>query len=191
MGRLWKLSLLVGILILIGAVIVAAAATDYIWGEGIDDQTEEENEESGISLMLCTPFIILIGSGFLILGIIGLKRRRRNREYAELLKVNRRMKVAVFARKIGTTPFEAEKILMQVLEDKQVKGYMDRRTGEFFTMEFLEQTPDVMFGWKCVSCGAKNDSVILPGEAGRCSFCNTMVGAVKKEQGGKVSGGIH
>jgi hypothetical protein len=58
---------------------------------------------------------------------------------------------------------------------------MDRRTEEFFTMEFLTQTPNVMYGWKCTSCGAKNDSVILPGEVGQCEFCHTSIGA-KVEQ---------
>ena len=79
---------------------------------------------------------------------------------------------------------------MQVLDDKLIEGYMDRRSGEFFTMEFLEQTPDVLFGWKCDSCGAKNDTVILPGEAGRCLFCNTMVGAIKKKHTEQAPGGF-
>jgi len=156
----------------------------------VEHNTKEENKEAGHSLMICTPFIAFIAFGFLFFGIFGLVRRRRNSEYAELLKANRRMKVAAFAQKIGTTEVKAEKILMQVLDDKLIKGYMDRRTGEFFTMEFLEQTPNVLFGWKCGSCGAKNDSVILPGEAGRCLYCNTMVGAVKRDHYEQVPGGF-
>ena len=100
MGRLWIASLVIGVLIIIFAVTVAAAATDYIWGEGMEDQSEEENREDGYSLMLCTPFIAFIGIGFLFFGILGFLRRRRNREYAELLKANRRMKVTAFAQKI-------------------------------------------------------------------------------------------
>ena len=181
MVRFWQISMVIGGIVLICGLVVLVAGIDYLWGSGVEGNTDEENEYAGVSMMICAPVVMLIAVSFLFIGILGLIRRKRNKEYAEMLKVNRRMKVSDFARKIGSNEFKAEKILMRVLEDKQIKGYMDRRTGEFFTMEFLEQTPNVMFGWKCSSCGAKNESVILPGESGTCAYCNTVVGAKLKE----------
>jgi hypothetical protein len=191
MVRFWQISLVIGIVVAICAVVVLAAGVDYRWGSGVDDNTDEENKDAGVQLLICTPFILIISGGFLLVGILGLVKRRRNKQYAEMLKANRRMKVAEFARKIGTNEFKAEKVLMEILEDDQVDGFMDRRTGEFFTMEFLEQTPNVMFGWKCDSCGAKNDSVILPGEKGQCSYCNTIVGAKMEGDDTDKPGGIN
>jgi hypothetical protein len=175
MVRFWQISLVIGIIVLVCAMITLAAGADYLWGGGVSDNTDEENKDAGVSMMVCTPFVSIIGISFLTIGILGLVKRRKNKQYAELLKANRRMKVADFAKKIGTNEFKAEKYLLAALEDKQIEGFMDRRTGEFFTKVFLDQTPGVRYGWKCDSCGAKNDSVILPGEMGKCKFCDSPV----------------
>lgn len=128
--------------------------------------------------MIGTLFLLLIAISFFVIGMICFIRRIKNRPYAEMLKANRRMNVSDFARKICTNEFNARKILVGILEDDPIDGYMDRRTEEFFTMEFLEQTHNVRYGWKCQSCGAKNESVIILGETGRCAYCNTPVGAI-------------
>ena len=188
MIRFWQVSFVVGIIVLVSSVTFLAVGVDYLWGGGVSDNTDEENKDAGLSMMVCSPFIFLIGISFLLIGIIGLVKRKKNREYAELLEAHRRMKVSEFAKKIGTNECKAEKIIVKILADKQIKGFMDRRTGEFFTTEYLEQTPDVVFGWKCPSCGAKNDSVILPGEIGTCQYCNTIFNSAKNMKG-HVEGG--
>lgn len=189
MVRFWQISLVIGVLTILCAITVLVIGVDYLWGSGLAENTDEENKDAGISMMICGPVVLITGLVFFIIGIIGLLRRKRNREYAELLKAHRRIALAEFARKIGTNEFKAEKIIVGILEDNQIKGFMDRRTGEFFTKEYLEQTPDVLFGWKCSSCGAKNDSIVLPGETGQCAYCGNVMGAkVEKMEGGIPEG---
>jgi hypothetical protein len=177
MVRFWQISFALASAGFLVVALFMAAGVDYTYIEENDGTEEAQSNETygKVFLFVCTPIFLVPTLVFLFIGIIGLLKRRRNRELAETLKSHRRIKVEDFAKKIGKTEMEAEKTIMRVLEDKQIKGYMDRGTGEFFTMDFLEQTPNVRFGWKCPSCGAKNDSVILPGEMGRCKYCETSI----------------
>jgi len=177
MVRFWQISFGLSAVGFLLVALLIAAGVDYAFIEENDGSEEaQSNETNGkVFLYVCSPIFLVPTLVFLLIGILGMMKRRRNRELAETLRSHRRIKVEDFARKIGKTEMEAERTIMRILEDKQIKGYMDRGTGEFFTMDFLEQTPNVRFGWKCPSCGAKNDSVILPGEMGRCKYCETSI----------------
>ncbi len=196
MVRFWQISFALaaaGFLLVMLFVVMGVDVAYLEENDGSDEDMPSETDGK-MYLFICSPIFLIPTLVFLIIGIIGLTKRRRNRELAETLKSHRRIKVEDFARKIGKTEMEAEKTIMRILEDKQLKGYMDRGTGEFFTMDFLDQTPNVRFGWKCPSCGAKNDSVILPGEMGRCKFCETSIPPIggdepeKKEAPQQVAG---
>jgi len=175
MVKFWQVSLGIGSLILLGALLIFCIGAGYLWGAGVEDYTEEENRDAGIDMMICGPFILVPGLVFFIIGTIGLLRRRRNGKYAAFLKANRRIRIEDFASKMGTTEFRAEDIILEVLEEKLIEGYIDRRTGEFFTKEYIEQTPNVRFGWKCRSCGAKNETMVLPGETVKCEYCGSFM----------------
>ena len=174
MIKFWHVSLVVGVLGILLSIIVFTAGMSYLWGGGADDYSEEENKKTGIDFFfICGPMMLLTSLIFLFFGILGWVRRKKLRERAEILKAYRRIKIEDFAKKIGKNEMDAEKEMMSVMEGGYVDGYIDRNTEEFFTKEFLEQTPNVRYGWKCDSCGAKNDTVILPGEAARCQYCNS------------------
>lgn len=184
MVRFWQVSFGLAALGFIIVALLVIAGVDFLYIQGTETSQEDENGEGmgAIYLFVCSPVFLIPTVVFLVIGLIGFTRRRRNREIAELLKSHRRIKVGDFSKKIGKNEMEAEKTIMKILEDKQLEGYMDRGTGEFFTKEFLDQTPNVRFGWKCDSCGAKNDSVILPGEMGKCKYCNSPVAPIGGDQ---------
>ena len=127
-----------------------------------------------------------IGSMFFICSAVGLipgflfiaqvfKLRKKDQELQELgnvLQAYRRITMAEIARKLGVNEFEAEKRVAKAIEKGYVKGYIDRNTHEFFTVESMNQ---VVHYASCPKCGAPRDKLYLVGEQVNCSACGSVL----------------
>lgn len=103
-----------------------------------------------------------------------LKRTEYLTDMADILKAYRRVSIADFAKRIGVNEPEAERVILECLEDRLIFGYISRRSRTFFTREYLDQIENVQIGWKCESCGSHNQEIILPGEVDICPYCGSM-----------------
>ena len=103
-----------------------------------------------------------------------LERREYLIDIADILKAYRRVRLEDFGERIGMEPWDAEKVILECLEDGLVHGYISHRSKTFFTKEYLDQLDDVQFGWACRGCGARNTELLLPGEEDKCSYCGSM-----------------
>ena len=103
-----------------------------------------------------------------------LKRREYLIDMADILKAYRRVTISDFAKRIEMNDADAERIILECLEDGLLFGYISRRSRVFFTREYLDQIEDVQIGWECQNCGSHNQEILLPGEVDRCPFCGSM-----------------
>lgn len=103
-----------------------------------------------------------------------LRRREYLIDMTDILKAYRRVAISDFAAKVGLDHDEAERVILECLEDGLLKGYISHRSKVFFSRDYLEQLDDVQIGWQCESCGAHNQEIILPGEVDRCPYCGSM-----------------
>ena len=134
----------------------------------------------------------LVGTGsgfggmFYVCGVIGLipgiilialvfKMRRKDEDLeslGEILQAYRRIKMSEIARKLGVNEFEAERRVAKAIDMGFVKGYIDRNTHEFFTVESMSQVIKLN---SCPKCGAPREKLYLAGEEVRCGSCGSVV----------------
>ncbi len=126
------------------------------------------------------------GGMFYVCGIIGLipgiifiamvfKMKKKDEDLeslGEILQAYRRIKMSDVARKLGVNEFEAERRVAKAIDMGFVKGYIDRNTHEFFTVESMGQ---VMHLTSCPKCGAPREKLYLSGEQVKCSSCGSVV----------------
>lgn len=103
-----------------------------------------------------------------------LKRTEYLTDMADILKAYRRVSIPVFAKRIEASETEAERVILECLEDGLLLGYISPRSRVFFTKEYLDQIENVQIGWRCPNCGANNKEIILPGEVDICPYCGSM-----------------
>ncbi len=126
------------------------------------------------------------GGGFYLCAFVGLipgticiamvfKIRKQEQELEQLgdvLQAYRRIPMHEVASKLGVNEFEAETRVAAAIDKGYVKGYIDRNTHEFFTMESMGQ---VMHLENCPNCGAPREKLHLTGEQVQCEACGTVL----------------
>ena len=132
---------------------------------------------SGVQNLFLGVFMPLCLIPGIILAAIGLKKHKAVKDLeslAEVLRAYRRIKIARVAQKLGVTEMEAEKRIAACIDRGWVKGYIDRTTDEFFTLESLGQ---VIRTDGCLKCGAPPDRIVLVGEQAKCGSCGAKIGS--------------
>jgi hypothetical protein len=143
--------------LLIGFILLAVGFDTGIWK---------------LFLLVLAPLALIPG---ILLMLVGLRKRgpvKDLQNLAELLKAYRRIKISKVAQKLGVTEFEAEKRIADCVDRGFVKGYIDRNTEEFFTVESLSQ---VVPQTGCPKCGAPPEKIVLVGEIARCGSCGAAL----------------
>ena len=126
----------------------------------------------GAGFFLCAAVGLIPGAIF-IAQVFKIRRQERELEsLGEVLQAYRRITMAEVARKLGVNEFEAEKRVAAAIDSGYVKGYIDRNTHEFFTIESMSQVIKVN---SCPKCGAPREKLYLSGEQVKCSSCGSVV----------------
>ena len=126
------------------------------------------------------------GSMFYVCGVVGLipgiifiamlfKMKKKDEDLeslGEILQAYRRIKMSEVARKLNVNEFEAERQVAKAIDMGFVKGYIDRNTHEFFTIESMNQVIKIN---SCPKCGAPREKLYLAGEEVRCGSCGSVV----------------
>jgi membrane protein implicated in regulation of membrane protease activity len=138
--------------------------------------------ESPIGSMCLFGIVVLLIIGSVLLAIaFRLRRKQQHLEkVADLLKAYRRIRISKLAGKLGVNEMDAEYTIAECLGQGLVEGYIDRRSGEFFTKEALYQ---VMNLERCPICSAPSDELYLHGEEIRCKYCGTVGGVAIDRDG--------
>jgi hypothetical protein len=180
----YKIYIVLGILGILFSLVVLAAGIDYYFFEEETEETsEEENKNTGSTMFVCTPIIIIPSILFFVIGYRQRQTFHSIQDVADMLKAYRRIKISKIAQKLGKSEMEAEKMVLECIEKNLIQGYMDRQEGAFFTNDYMTQMTASKQGWKCPACGGYNDSIILPGEAAKCHYCGKLLPS------GTISGG--
>lgn len=170
-----QIILVFGILGLLFSLLLVGIGLNYLYGSGVEDNTEQENHDAGMDMLFtCFPVFIIPSVIFFIYGYHTRMQFKEFEDVADVLKAYRRIKIADLARKLNTSEFEAEKMVLECIEHKLIHGYMDRQAGAFFTSDAMHQMSAAKSGWKCSACGGYNDSIILPGETAKCHYCGKL-----------------
>ncbi|MDD4308379.1 MAG: PCI domain-containing protein [Thermoplasmata archaeon] len=131
-----------------------------------------EAEMYNMFLLGFAPLALIPG---IILMVIGMRKRARMKDLeslADILRAYRRIKVSKIAQKLGVNEFEAERRIAICVDRGWVKGYIDRTTEEFFTLESIGQ---VIPQTGCPNCGAPPERIILVGEQAKCGSCGATI----------------
>ncbi len=164
-------AIIFGILFLLGGIFILVVGIIY-FTVGVGDYSPEQNFSAGVMMTVCATPLLIIGITLILYAHLKKKKYEILLEYANFLRAYRRIKISEFARKIGKTEFEAEKIIVKLLENKLINGYIDRRTQEFVTYEAIYQ--ERVENIKCPNCGATVSGVFLVGEVVMCPYCKTV-----------------
>jgi hypothetical protein len=127
--------------------------------------------------------LVIIGSVLLAIGLRIRGKQRHLEKVADLLKAYRRIRISKLAGKLGVSEMDAEYTIADCLGNGLVEGYIDRRSGEFFTKEALYQ---VMNLDRCPICSAPSEELYLQGEEIRCRYCGTVGGVAIDRDGDGV-----
>ncbi len=106
---------------------------------------------------------------------IGLRARRTEKDlvgFAAWVRTYRRVPLVDLARKLGKTPFETEKVLVQAVDRSLVRGFIDRQSDEFVLQEVVGSE---IFVDRCPRCGASLQRRYFLGETVLCPFCNSVI----------------
>lgn len=141
---------------------------------GIGMAVDSDPEASRISLP-----IIIVSNIFLIPGGVLLFLSYRNARYGEqeqllvnLAKAYRRIPLKTLAEKMDLPEARISSLLSAALDSGRLKGYIDRKRGEFFTEEGQSQKLEIRF---CSSCGAPLERSYYQGEQIKCNSCGSIL----------------
>ena len=129
---------------------------------------------TGFGYMFYVCGIIGIVPGIIFMALL-MKMRKKDEDLESLgavLQAYRRIHMSEIARKLGVNEFEAERRAAKAIEMGYVKGYIDRNTHEFFTLESMRQIIRVD---SCPKCGAPRDRLYLAGEMIKCGACDSVI----------------
>lgn len=176
--RIWYLYITLGILFAICTVmLIYMAASLYV-----DDARGKDIDMTGdVVVFCCMPFFLPEAIFFLVLGIFTKRRAKNLRILAARLDSYRIIKISDLAQKMGKSEKKARKMVRRCIKKKYVKGRLDEEEETFFTTEYLENTPNIINGWKCSNCENYSREIILPGEVGRCPSCGDLLDNSVKE----------
>ena len=170
--RVWHLLLVLGILFALTSVffvfMAASIRVDEKRGEDID-------MTSDVPIFCCLPFFLPEAIVFLALSVFFWIKAKTYRELASRLESYRIIKVHDLAMKMGNKEDKARKMVETCIKRKYVKGRLDEKKDTFYTDEYLKNTKNLINGWKCKTCGAQNDEILLPGEIGKCAYCGDVL----------------
>jgi len=170
------IALVFGILFLIGGIFLVVIGLVYLV-VGLPENSPQENFSAGIAMTICAVPPLIIGIVLILYAHLKKKKYEMLLDYANFLRAYRRIKISDFARKIGKSEYEAEKIIVKLLENKLINGYIDRNTQEFVTYEAIYQ--ERVENIKCPNCGATVSGVFLVGEVVMCPYCKTAFKVVR------------
>jgi hypothetical protein len=122
---------ILGFLMMIATIIVLMISVFY-FTIGLEDYTDEENQEGGYVLTTCC---VLPG---LILGIIFLgsayylaDKNKPMEDLANLLRGYRVIPISEVASRIKKSEYETEHLILTCITNGHVKGYINPKTREF------------------------------------------------------------
>lgn len=121
---------------------------------------------------ICIPTTLVPG---LLLFVLGWRARAAEKslvEFAAWVKTYRRISMADLARKLGKAPYEAEKVLIQVVDRGLVPGFIDRATDEFVLQAAVGQE---QFIERCPRCNGSLQRRYFQGETVRCPYCQSVI----------------
>lgn len=121
---------------------------------------------------LCTITGIAPGILFLFLAVKARQVEKDLVEFSAWVKTYRRIGLGDLARKLGKPTYDAEKILIQVVDRGLVKGFIDRQTDEFVLQEAVGQE---LFIERCPRCAASLQRRYFAGETVLCPYCRSVI----------------
>jgi hypothetical protein len=171
--KTWPIPLILGIIGLLLYFFFFMFAIGFSAGQ-FNDSESDISIYGEILLLFCTPALLLPSIILTYFGYRSRKKYEKLQEIADLLKAYRSIKLSDLARKIGKSEQETIELINKCLKEKLVYGHLDRTEMVFKTHDYVDQLPKSKQGWKCSSCGAFNDSLILPGETAKCGYCGKI-----------------
>ncbi len=170
-SNLWRVKgsvyLTFGVLLLILFALGIAAGVAYHFGEPYYDPNALWNFS-----LLCTPGALLPGLILIFLGRRANLREKELIEFTAWVKTYRRIGLKDLAAKLGKPQYEAEQILIGVVDRGLVKGFIDRATDEFVLQEAVGQEN---FIDTCPRCGANLQRRYFLGETVTCPYCHAVI----------------
>ncbi len=165
-GRLY---LTLGVLFLLVFVLGIIIAVSYLYG-----YPYYEPSNFPVITAVCVPTALVPGIVLILLGRRASLREKELIEFTAWVKTYRRIRLADLAAKLGKPQFEAEKILVTVIDRGLVKGFIDRNTDEFVIQEAVGQEHVIE---TCPRCGANLQERFLLGETVTCPYCHSVIAA--------------
>ncbi len=170
--KAWPVFFGIGIIGLLGYFLIAVIGVGYLAGFGPEDYSQDQKVASGQMLLLfCTPILLVPSLIFFYFGWRGRARHEQLKDVADILKAYRRIKLSELGSRLGKTEREAEKLILECLEEKLIHGYIDPSKRVFLTSDYAYQYSSSKVSWRCEGCGTFNESFNLPGEHAKCSHC--------------------
>ena len=169
--QLWGISLAIGILFISAAILVTIAGLTYLVTP-LPDKSPEENRSAGITLLSFSVvcwITALIPFGY---GFMGYAKDKRLRQVADYLKLYRRITMEELARKMNTSEFEAEKLLLDCIDRGYIDAHVDRATGEIFIKGTVSES---YVGVRCPNCGRLSTRIVMRGETRVCEYCGSVL----------------
>lgn len=158
---------ILGVLFLLAGIFGIAVGVSYYFGYPY-------YEPGNLVLLgaLCTPTAIIPGLLFIFLGRKANLREKHLVEFSAWVKAYRRIGLDELAQKLGKSPYDSEKILIEVVDRGLVRGFVDRTTNEFVLQDAVGQE---QFLERCPHCNANLQQRFFLGETVRCPYCLSVI----------------
>jgi len=178
-SNLWrvkgKLYLTVGVLLLLTFAVGVLIGVSYLYG-----YPYYEPSNFPVITGVCIPTALVPGLILILLGRRASLREKELIEFTAWVRTYRRIRLADLAAKLGKPQYEAEKILVAVVDRGLLKGFIDRSTDEFVLQEAVGQES---FLDTCPRCGANLQKRYFLGETVMCPYCHAVIAGTTSPQG--------
>ena len=154
-----------------GYFLLFAGIFFLIVGIGMLVDPDKKDRDTAPSIIIFSNVFTIPGAILLIQGKKNNRLQSETKSLAALVQTYRRITLRDLAGKLGTTESRAEFLLSRAISMNLVEGNFDRTTGEFFTLDSMDEKAKLRF---CPSCGAPLDKVYLAGETIKCGACGAI-----------------
>jgi hypothetical protein len=122
---------ILGVLVLLGAISILLMGIFY-YTVGLEDYSDEENEEAGFVLTTCCGLPGLILGMMLLTGAYYfISKTKPLQELAIILRGYRVIHISEVARRISKDDYQTEQLILKCIAEGHIKGYINPKTREF------------------------------------------------------------
>jgi len=120
---------IIGIVVLLIGLCFLVIGISYYF-DGLDENTEEENKDSGTSLtFFCGLPFILVGLFFFLFGYHRYRKDKPIQDISAILRSYPQVKITKVAKKMGKSVSQTERLINLCIKEGYVRGYIDEKNN--------------------------------------------------------------